>query len=34
LYFCRLAIEAHGGTIHVEGRGDLGAVFVIRLPPE
>jgi two-component system, OmpR family, heavy metal sensor histidine kinase CusS len=34
LYFCKLAAEAHGGTIHVEERGDLGAVFVVRLPPE
>ncbi|MBV8757896.1 MAG: HAMP domain-containing histidine kinase [Deltaproteobacteria bacterium] len=33
LYFCKLAIEAHGGSIHVEQRGDLGAVFVVRLPP-
>lgn len=32
LYFCKLAIEAHGGTITVEQRGDLGAVFVARLP--
>jgi signal transduction histidine kinase len=32
LYFCRLAIEAHGGTIRVEERGDLGAVFVVTLP--
>jgi signal transduction histidine kinase len=32
LYFCKLAIEAHGGSIHVEERGDLGAVFVVRLP--
>ncbi len=32
LYFCKLAIEAHGGTIHVETRGDLGAVFVVRVP--
>ncbi len=32
LYFCRLAVEAHGGTIAVEQRGDLGAVFVARLP--
>lgn len=32
LYFCKLAIEAHGGTIRVEERGDLGAVFVVRLP--
>jgi two-component system, OmpR family, heavy metal sensor histidine kinase CusS len=32
LYFCKLAVEAHGGTIHVEERGNLGAVFVARLP--
>jgi signal transduction histidine kinase len=32
LYFCKLAVEAHGGTIHVEERGDLGTVFVTRLP--
>ncbi|HEU0034076.1 MAG TPA: HAMP domain-containing sensor histidine kinase [Kofleriaceae bacterium] len=32
LYFCKLAVEAHGGTIHVEQRGDLGAVFVVRIP--
>ena len=32
LYFCKLAAEAHGGSIHVEQRGDLGAVFVVRLP--
>jgi signal transduction histidine kinase len=32
LYFCKLAVEAHGGTIHVEERGDLGAVFVVQIP--
>jgi two-component system, OmpR family, heavy metal sensor histidine kinase CusS len=32
LYFCRLAVEAHGGTIDVESRGDLGAVFVVTVP--
>jgi len=32
LYFCRLAVEAHGGTIDVESRGDLGAVFVVVVP--
>ena len=32
LYFCKLAAEAHRGTIHVEQREQLGAVFVIRLP--
>jgi signal transduction histidine kinase len=32
LYFCKLAVEAHGGTLHVETRGELGAVFVVRIP--
>lgn len=32
LYFCKLAVGAHGGTIQVETRGDLGAVFVVRIP--
>ena len=32
LYFCKLAAEAHGGSIHVEQRGSLGAVFVVRIP--
>ncbi len=32
LFFCKLAVEAHGGSIHVEERADLGCVFVIRLP--
>jgi len=32
LYFCKLAVEAHNGTIHVEQRGDLGAVFVVHIP--
>ena len=32
LYFCRLAIEAQGGTLMVEQRGGLGAVFVARVP--
>jgi two-component system, OmpR family, heavy metal sensor histidine kinase CusS len=32
LYFCKLAAEAHGGSIHVEQRGELGAVFVVRIP--
>jgi signal transduction histidine kinase len=31
LYFCKLAAEAHGGSIHVEQRGELGAVFVVRV---
>ncbi len=34
LYFCKLAVDAHRGTIHVEERGELGAVFVVRLPIE
>lgn len=31
LYFCKLAVEAHGGSIRVESRAELGTVFVIRL---
>ena len=32
LYFCRLVIESHGGTIAVEERADLPTVFAITLP--
>jgi two-component system CheB/CheR fusion protein len=32
LYFCRLAAEAHGGTIEVAERPELAACFVVRLP--
>ena len=32
LYFCRLALEAHGGRIHVEERPELPTTFVIDLP--
>jgi two-component system, OmpR family, heavy metal sensor histidine kinase CusS len=32
LYFCKLAVEAHDGTIHVETRPGLGTVFVIKIP--
>ena len=32
LYFCRLALEAHGGRIHVEERVDFPTTFVIELP--
>lgn len=34
LYFCKLAVEAHGGTIAVEQRGELSAVFVARIPDQ
>jgi two-component system, sensor histidine kinase and response regulator len=33
LYFCRLALEAHGGRIAVEEHEGLPTVFVMRLPP-
>lgn len=32
LYFCKLAVAAHQGEIGVESRGELGAVFVVRIP--
>ncbi|MBV8758029.1 MAG: GAF domain-containing protein [Deltaproteobacteria bacterium] len=32
LYFCRLAIEAHGGRIWADSTADYGAVFAIELP--
>jgi signal transduction histidine kinase len=32
LYFCKLATEAHGGTILVEEIADLPACFTVRLP--
>ena len=32
LYFCRLAIEAHGGRIHVDESRDLPAIFTLELP--
>ena len=32
LYFCRLAAEAHGGSMLVEERGELRTVFSVRLP--
>lgn len=32
LYFCKLAVSAHQGRIGVESRGELGAVFVVRIP--
>jgi len=32
LYFCRLAVEAHGGSITVEERGELRTTFVVRIP--
>ncbi|EFO81224.1 histidine kinase [Oscillochloris trichoides DG-6] len=32
LYFCRLAVEAHGGSITVQSMPDAGSQFVISLP--
>jgi signal transduction histidine kinase len=32
LYYCKLAVSAHGGTIRVESRAELGAVFVVTIP--
>lgn len=33
LYFCRLAVEAHGGAIALDDAPDLPNVFTVRLPP-
>ena len=33
LYFCRLVIEAHGGTIGVDNRPARGVTFRFNLPP-
>lgn len=32
LYFCRLAVGAHGGTIEIDGTAELPAIFVVTLP--
>jgi signal transduction histidine kinase len=32
LTFCRLAVQAHGGEIWVEGNAPTGSVFCVRLP--
>ena len=32
LYFCRLAVQAQGGTIRVEESARLPTLFVLRLP--
>jgi two-component system, NtrC family, sensor histidine kinase KinB len=32
LAFCRLAVEAHGGDIHVESEEGKGSDFIVRLP--
>ena len=32
LAFCRLAVEAQGGTIRIEDRTPRGNVFVVELP--
>ena len=34
LYFCRLAVEAHGGSLWVEERNALPTVFYIRIPAQ
>jgi two-component system, sensor histidine kinase and response regulator len=34
LYFCRLALEAHGGRIWVDETPELATVFVLELPAE
>ncbi|MDY6824808.1 MAG: ATP-binding protein [Thermodesulfobacteriota bacterium] len=33
LTFCKLAVEAHGGTIRVESDGQSGSRFIFELPP-
>jgi signal transduction histidine kinase len=33
LYFCRLVVEAHGGTIGVDNRPGRGVTFRFTLPP-
>ena len=32
LYFCRLAVEAHGGRVWVEERSEFPTVFCMDLP--
>lgn len=32
LYFCRLAVEAHGGTIAIEDREGFSTSFIVRIP--
>jgi signal transduction histidine kinase len=32
LAFCRLAVDAHGGTIHVDDNPPRGSVFTVRIP--
>lgn len=34
LYFCKLAVHAHGGTLEVVQTPDLPCVFVVRLPQQ
>jgi signal transduction histidine kinase len=33
LYYCRLVVEAHGGTIGVDNRPARGVTFRFNLPP-
>ncbi|RMD79610.1 MAG: ATP-binding protein, partial [Chloroflexi bacterium] len=32
LYFCRLAVEAHGGSIALESEVGCGSTFIVQLP--
>ncbi len=34
LTFCKMAVEAHGGTIYVESDGQHGSCFIVSLPVE
>jgi two-component system sensor histidine kinase/response regulator len=32
LYFCKLAVESHGGSIDVQPNEPRGSIFTVRLP--